>query len=109
MSDTPAPPPCQGEFDRLNPIRPDATRLTGVTRRGRPCELIDNTGTGLTEADLREILDALIEHDRFGLALRSASGGSTLDPERREAGHVQIGARLFRLLLSRHTARIEPF
>ena len=109
MSDTPAPPVPRGEFDRLNPIRPDATRLAGVTRRGRPCELIDNSGAGLAEAELREILDALIEQDRFGLVLRSAAGGATLDPERREASHVQIGGRLFRLLLSRYTARIEPF
>jgi hypothetical protein len=62
MSDTPAPPTPPGEFDRLNPIRPDATRVTGVTRR-----------------------------------------------ERREVGHIQIGERLFRLLLRRYTARIEPF
>lgn len=109
MSDTPAPPVPPGEFDLLNPIRPDATRLAGVTRRGRPCELIDNSGAGLAEADLREVLEALIEQDRFGVVLRSAAGGSTLDPERREAGHVQIGARLFRLLLRKYTARIEPF
>jgi len=109
MSDTPAPPAPRGEFDGLNPIRPDATRLPGVTRRGRPCELIDNSGAGLAEADLREVLDALIDQDRFGLSLRSAAGGATLDPARGDAGHIQIGTRLFRLLLFRYTARIEEF
>jgi len=109
MSDTPAPPVTPGEFDRLNPIRADAVRLEGRTRRGRRCELIDNSGAGLAEADLREVLEALIAEDRFGLALASRSGGSTLDLEHREAGHIQIGGRLFRLLVRRYTARIEPF
>jgi hypothetical protein len=109
MSDTPTPPAHPGEFDRLNPIRPDATRLAGVTRRGRTCELIDNTGAGLAPEDLREVLDALIAQDRFGLSLASPKGGATLDLERREAGHIQVGARLFRLLVHRYTARIERF
>jgi hypothetical protein len=109
MSDTPEPPSAPGKFDRLNPIRPGATRLAGVTRRGRACELIDNTGAALSVEDLREVLEALIAQDRFGLAMTSAAGGATLDPERGEAGHIQIGNRLFRLLLRRYTARIEPF
>ncbi len=109
MSDTPTPPASSGEFDRLNPIRPDATRLAGVTCRGRACELIDNTGAGLSRGDLQEVLDALIAQDRFGLALVSPAGGSTLDLERREAGHIQIGTRLFRLLVRRYTARLERF
>jgi len=109
MSDTPAPPTPPGEFDRLNPIRPDATRVTGVTRRGRACELLDNTGAGLAVEDLRDVLEALIAQDRFGLAMASAAGGSTLDLDRREVGHIQIGDRLFRLLLHRYSARLEPF
>jgi hypothetical protein len=109
MSDTPLPPVPPGEFDRLNPIRAGAARLAGVTRHGRPCELIDNSGAGLAQDDLRQVLDALIDQDRFGLGLFSPAGGSTLDLERREAGHVQIGDRLFRLLVRRYTARIESF
>ena len=109
MSDTPAPSAAPGEFGGLNPIRPDAVRLEGRTRRGRQCELIDNSGAGLAEKDLREILDALIAQDRFGLALTSPAGGSTLDLAQSEAGHIQIGDRLFRLLVRRYTARIEPF
>jgi hypothetical protein len=109
MSDTPTPPAHPGEFDRLNPIRPDATRLAGVTRRGKACELIDNTGAGLAPEDLREVLDALIAQDRFGLSLASSKGGATLDLERREVGHIQIGTGLYRLLVRRYTARIERF
>ena len=109
MSDTPTPPGHPAEFDRLNPIRPDATRLAGVTRRGRACELIDNTGAGIAPEDLREVLDALIAEDRFGLSLASSRGGATLDLERREVGHIQIGTDLFRLLVRRYTARIERF
>jgi len=109
MRDTPAPPPPPGEFDRLNPIRPDATRVTGVTRRGKACELLDNTGAGLSIEALQEVLEALIAQDRFGMAMTSAAGGSTLDLARREVGHIQIGDDLFRLLLHRYTARLEPF
>jgi hypothetical protein len=109
MSDTPGTPLPGGEFDRLSPIRPDAPRLAGVTRRGRACEIIDNTGAGLSVEELREILEALIAQDRFGVTLVSAAGGNTLDLDRLESGHIQIGARLYRLLLGRYTARIEPF
>ena len=93
----------------MNPVRADATRLEGWTRAGRPCELIDNTGAGLARADLQAVLDALIAADRFGLAFASPKGGSTLDLEHREAGHIQIGEGLYRLLVRRYTARIEPF
>lgn len=109
MSDTPTPPAHPGEFDRMNPIRPDATRLAGVTSRGKACELIDNTGAGLAREELREVLDALIAQDRFGLSLASSRGGTTLDLERREVGHIQIGTGLYRLLVRRYTARIERF
>lgn len=96
-------------FDTLNPLRHDARRIEGTTRRGKPCELIDNTGSELPEAELRAVLDGLIEADAFGFHALSAGGGSTIDLERRESAHIQIGERLYRLLVYRYSARIEPF
>jgi hypothetical protein len=97
------------DFDAANPLRPGARRLGGTTRRGRPCELIDNSGDQLPLAELQAILDALIRAERFGFAAASAAGGSTLDLARREAAHIQVGDRLYRLILYRYQARIEPF
>ena len=74
-----------------------------------PLQFLATFHPGLPQADLRQILDALIAQDRFGLALSSASGGNTLDLARLNVGHIQIGAHLYRLLLHRYTARIEPF
>lgn len=109
MSDTPGFVDPQANFDGLNPLRPDAVRVTGLTRRGKPCTLIDNTGAALPRSELEAILQALIDADRFGFSTMSAKGGSTLDLDRRESAHVQIGDTLYRLLLHRYEARIEPF
>ena len=109
MSDTPAPIGPAGDFDALNPLRPDSVRVQGATRRGKPCELVDNTGESLPRAELEAILAALIAEDAFGFRVASAKGGHTLDLERRESAHVQIGEKLYRLLVYRYQARIEPF
>jgi len=99
------------ETDALGwaPLRADAVRLRGVTRRGRPCELVDNSGDGLPVPELQAILEALIAQDRFGFVVVSAAGGATLDLGRPATGHVQIAAGLYRLIVHRYTARIEPF
>jgi len=108
MSDTPHP---AAETDAAGwaPLRPDAVRLHGVTRRGRPCELVDNTGAALPAAELQAILDALIAQDRLGFSVTSAAGGVTLHLGRPETAHVQIAGGLYRLIVHRYTARIEPF
>lgn len=103
---TPASPE---NYDTLNPLRPDAVRLAGTTRRGRPCALVDNTGAGLPHAELAALLDALIAADRFGFALASSGGGESLPLERRDFGHVQVAGGLYRLLVHRYEARLEPF
>lgn len=108
MSDTPRPA-ADAESTGFAPLRPDAVRLRGVTRRGRPCELVDNTGAGLPAAELQALLDALIAHERFGFALASAAGGATLDLGRPETAHVQIAGGLYRLIVHRYAARLEPF
>jgi hypothetical protein len=109
MSDTPAPLDPGGSFDAQNPLRPDSVRIRGTTRRGKVCELVDNTGDALPRAELESILAALVEEDAFGFNTASAKGGHTLDLERRESAHIQVGEKLYRLLVYRYEARIEPF
>lgn len=113
MPDTPRRPnPEAGtipDFEAANPLRPGAPRLRGVTRRGKACELVDNSGDRLPTSELQGILDALIREDRFGFATATAAGGMTLDLARREGAHIQVGGRLYRLIVYRYQARIEPF
>ena len=97
------------DFDESNPLRPDAVRLQGTTKRGKPCELIDNTGDSLPQRELRDVLDALIENEVFGFRTLSASGGETINLDRRESSHIQIGDNLYRLIVFRYEARLEKF
>jgi hypothetical protein len=113
MPDTPRQPGPEAatipEFEAANPLRPGATHLSGTTRRGKTCVLIDNSGDRLPGAELQGILDALIREDRFGFATATASGGTTLDLARRYGAHIQVDGRLYRLIVYRYQARIEPF
>lgn len=97
------------DFAAANPLRPDAVRVWGETRRGKACELVDNTGEGLPLPELHDILERLVAADAFGFRTLSPSGASTLDLERRESTHVQVGDKLYRLIVYRYQARIEPF
>ena len=96
-------------FDASNPLRPDAPRLEGQNKRGKRCELIDNSGDTLPHGELQSILNALIENDAFGFKTLSANGGETINLDRRESSHVQIGENLYRLIIFRYQARIERF
>jgi hypothetical protein len=109
IADTPPDPAAAGDFDAVNPLRSDAVRVPGTTRRGKRCELVDNTGRALPRSELQALLDALIAADAFGFALASARGGATLDLARRESAHVQVSGELYRLLVWRYEARLEPF
>jgi hypothetical protein len=109
MSDTPTRHGHPADFDAANPATPGAVRVTGTTRRGRECELIDNSGDGLPRAELESILAALVREDLFGFSAVSPPGGTTLDPARTQSAHIQIGDKLYRLLVHRYQARIERF
>lgn len=109
MSETPGFVDPNADFDLSNPIRSDAVTLTGSTRRGKACVLIDNTGDALPQQELQQILNSLIESDSFGFKTLSATGGDAIRLERRESSHVQIGENLYRLILYRFEARLEPF
>ncbi len=96
-------------FDDANPLRPDARYYRQNDASGKPCTLIDNTGDALPEAECQAILQALIENRRFGFRSLSAQGGDAIRLDRREASHVQVGETLYRLVIWRHEARLEPF
>ncbi len=89
-------------------IRPGATVIEGTTLHGRPCRIIDNTGS-VDPAELRAVLDALVAERRFGLRAVSPHGGNTLSLDHPDATHIQFGDRLYRLLLFPYEAHVEPF
>jgi len=97
------------DFDENNPLRADAVHLQGITKKGKACSLINNTGENLPQNELQEILDALIENDTFGFKSLSASGGETINLDRKESSHIQVGENLYRLIVFRYVARIENF
>lgn len=95
-------------FDEANPLNPDAVVLEGVTRKGRPCRLIDNTASA-PRNEMQELLQALIEQDKFGPGGLSAAGGNTITLGMPESAHVQLGEKLYRLIIFDYEARLEPF
>lgn len=97
------------DFDAGNPLRGDARVVEGRTRGGKACRLVDNTGDALPEAELSDILQRLVEAKLFGFRSLSAGGGDAISLDQRETAHVQIGEKLYRLILYRYEARIEPF
>ena len=101
--------PPQGDFDHINPLRTDAVTWTSSTLQGKACRLIDNTGDNLPEQECRAILQSLVENGLFGFHSLSAQGGDTINLERRESSHIQVGEKLYRLIVYRYEARIECF
>lgn len=109
MADPPDFLPPAADFETLNPLRPDAVHYRATTRSGKPCALVDNTGARLPAKEMHSILEALIAADAFGFKSRSAAGANTLDPARREGGHIQVAGELYRLIVFRYEARVERF
>ena len=78
------------------------------TRRGRDCALVDNTGDALPRAELERLLADLVAADAFGFRASGGAGGA-IQLDRPGFGHVQIGERLYRLIVERYRARLEKF
>lgn len=85
-----------------------ATIIEGIAHNGRPCRIIDNTGT-VPAAELYTVLEALIAERRFGLGGLSAHGGNAIPLDHPAATHIQFGNQLYRILLFPYEARIEAF
>ncbi|ACL73840.1 hypothetical protein [Thioalkalivibrio sulfidiphilus] len=90
------------------PLSEQAIVVEGTAHNGKPCRVVDNTGT-LDRGDLAALLDELIEARRFGLSGLSATGGSTIRLGEPEFTHIQMGENLYRLILFPYEARLEAF
>ncbi len=95
-------------FDVQNPINANAVIVDGKMDNGHACRLVDNTGD-IDHGTLEELLRALIFERRFGGAGLSPAGGNTVTIGTPQYGHIQIGERLYRLLIFPYEARIEQF
>ena len=86
---------------------PPGLRVAGRTARGRACELLDCSGDALPRAELERLLAELIAANAFGFRARGAADAVPIGQP--EYAHVQIGERLYRLIVERHSARLERF
>jgi hypothetical protein len=82
-------------------------RIAGRTRRGRACELADGSGDALPRPELERLLGELIAADAFEFRASGAADGVAIGAP--HFAHVQIGGRLYRLIVERNVARLERF
>ncbi len=87
---------------------PETVIIEGATVSGKRCRIIDNTGT-VERAELQNLLDELIREKRFGFSGISSVGGSAITIGAPVFAHVQLGGKLYRLVLFPYEARIERF
>ncbi|TVP91768.1 MAG: hypothetical protein EA347_02130 [Thioalkalivibrio sp.] len=92
----------------IPPPGPGATIIESVAHNGRPCRVVDNTGT-IDRAELERLLADLIEERHFGLRAMSAKGGNSIRLGEPEFTHMQFGDRIYRMLLFPYEARLETF
>ncbi len=91
-----------------SPAHRDAHAVEGRTHTGRTCRIVDNTGE-VDRAELAALLEDLVRARRFGLLGMSAGADARIPLAAPVGSHVQIGGRLYRLLLFPYEARIERF
>ncbi len=82
-------------------------RVESRTARGRICELVDNSDDAIPAPELERLLADLIASGAFGFRAKGAAQAVALGQP--EFAHVQIGGRLYRLVVERYTARLERF
>jgi len=92
----------------IPPPGPDARIIEAVTQTGKPCRVVDNTGT-IERAELERLLGDLIAGHHFGLRALSASGGNAIRLGEPAFTHMQFGDRIYRMLLFPYEARLEAF
>jgi hypothetical protein len=90
------------------PLSEGAVFVEGRAHNGRPCRVVDNTGT-VERALLEELLAELVKARRFGVAGLSATGTSAIRLGAPEFTHIQLGGELYRLILFPYEARLEAF
>jgi hypothetical protein len=87
---------------------PHAVIVDGIAHNGKPCRIVDNTGT-VPRAELEAMLNQLIEERRFGLSGMSMAGSNAIRLGAPEFTHVQIGTELYRFILLPYEAWIDAF
>lgn len=85
----------------------NAIVVQGETLAGKPCRIVDNTGS-IPETELVRLLDELVQQNEFGIKGLSDSQGNMKLGEPRLA-HIQIEGDLYRLVLLPYEARIEKY
>lgn len=90
------------------PPGPDATIIESVAHNGKPCRIVDNTGT-IDRSELERLLADLIEARHFGLRAMSAQGDNAIKLGEPQFTHMQFGDRIYRMLLFPYEARLEAF
>lgn len=96
------------EENGLPPLRSDAVILEGMTKRGKPCRLIDNTVSAPRE-ELAALLNDLIEQEHFGPSGLSMAGSNTISIGTPQSAHVQLGENIYRMIVVDYAARLEAF
>ncbi|MEJ2061148.1 MAG: hypothetical protein P8Y64_11805 [Gammaproteobacteria bacterium] len=96
------------DADGPPPINDRAIVIEGTAHNGKPCRIVDNTGS-IDRAELQALLDQLIADRCFGLTGRSLAGSNAITLGQPDFTHIQIGTELYRLILFPYEARIEAF
>ena len=96
------------DFFEANPLSAQAVVIEGIALNGKPCRIVDNTGT-VSPGELRLLLDELIQEGRFGLSGRSLNGDGRMMIGAPDFTHIQFGDAVYRFILFPYEARIEAF
>jgi hypothetical protein len=95
-------------MSEIPPPAPGATIIESVAHNGKPCRVVDNTGT-IARAELEQLLIDLVETRQFGVRGLSAKGSNTIRLGEPEFTHMQFGDQMYRMLLFPYEARLEVF
>jgi hypothetical protein len=95
-------------MSEIPPPAPGATIVESVAHNGKPCRVVDNTGT-IARVELERLLVDLVETRQFGVRGLSAKGGNTIRLGEPEFTHMQFGDQIYRMLLFPYEARLEAF
>jgi hypothetical protein len=95
-------------MSEIPPPAPSATIIESVAHNGKPCRVVDNTGT-IPRAELEQLLRDLIEARHFGVRGLSATGSNAIRLGEPEFTHMQFGESMYRMLLFPYEARLETF
>jgi len=95
-------------MSEIPPPAPGATIVESIAHNGKPCRVVDNTGT-IARVELERLLVDLVESRQFGVRGLSAKGGNTIRLGEPEFTHMQFGDQMYRMLLFPYEARLEAF